>query len=489
MRSKQHLGGRRPSSRGLLPVFAVAVSASLLTSCGANSSLPISPPPAGNTQVVVLLSSTSGDELWSFYIDITSIVLHDGAGKSATVYTNATDGEFNRVPAEFFHVNGASEPLLTVSLPQGTYTSATVMAGDCYFSTAGVKPDGGPWTAISSQGTCSQGTGNTTVNLPTPVTISGSTTALLLNLEALHSYTPGDPTAFPPTATITPVFTLTSAEILAQPTNNQNGLLTGIIGQITSISNTGFAIQTLDGAMWTLAAGTGTNYQGISGLSSLGVGMFVNLDATVQPDGTLSATRVEVDEPAATDFVTGPTLAGAYSESGKFVLMGSQGFPESGGWGMQATADTAFKTSGQFSNLQNLPFQANFSTQSLFTGQNIAVFYSTPNSYGYQVVDVITLMPQTINATVSQVSNGNGFTIYTVQLAPNDLISTLQAQAGSFPVITNPAEVVVYADAKTQLLAPGPVVAGDAARFRGLLFDDNGTLRMDCSQILAGATQ
>jgi len=39
------------------------------------------------------------------------------------------------------------------------------------------------------------------------------------------------------------------------------------------------------------------------------------------------------------------------------------------------------------------------------------------------------------------------------------------------------------------MLASAPVAPGGVFRFRGLLFDDNGTLRMDCSQINDGVAE
>jgi hypothetical protein len=45
----------------------------------------------------------------------------------------------------------------------------------------------------------------------------------------------------------------------------------------------------------------------------------------------------------------------------------------------------------------------------------------------------------------------------------------------------------VYADQNTQVVATPS--AGSVARFTGLIFDDNGTLRMDCTQVSAGVTE
>ena len=55
-------------------------------------------------------------------------------------------------------------------------------------------------------------------------------------------------------------------------------------------------------------------------------------------------------------------------------------------------------------------------------------------------------------------------------------------------MLTNPTQMVVYADQNTQVLSGG-ATAGNPARFTGVVFNDNGTLRMDCSQVMAGVTE
>lgn len=77
-----------------------------------------------------------------------------------------------------------------------------------------------------------------------------------------------------------------------------------------------------------------------------------------------------------------------------------------------------------------------------------------------------------------------------VTLAPYDLIPTLQNVAGPINRLTGPADVVqVYVDSSAQVLTSAPISAGSLLRFRGLIFDDNGTLRMDCNLIRDGVPE
>ena len=119
--------------------------------------------------------------------------------------------------------------------------------------------------------------------------------ALSLNLQIPLSYAlSGAGTALPASYTISPVFNLTPIAISSQPTNQENGKITGIDAQIVSINAAGnsFVAQTTDRISLTIDSNSSTVYQGIAGFSMLAVGMLVNLDVTIQPDGSLLATRV-----------------------------------------------------------------------------------------------------------------------------------------------------------------------------------------------------
>jgi hypothetical protein len=62
-------------------------------------------------------------------------------------------------------------------------------------------------------------------------------------------------------------------------------------------------------------------------------------------------------------------------------------------------------------------------------------------------------------------------------------------QPGQTTLLKNPNTVVVYADSNTQMLNSGAVSVGGTFRFYGLVFNDNGTLRMDCAQVNDGVAE
>src|SRR5216683_7055689 len=286
-------------------------------------------PPAltGNTNVALLLTSTANDKLEDFLLPIASISLTDEKGTVVTLYSNPGAGTPGlNVPAEFMHLNGVAEPLVTVTVPQANYTSATVKASYCSFTEISLDSSQAIHDDTWAEGLCGQGTGNTTVNLASPIMVTGSGMALSLNLQVPQSYTLTG-TGTTATYTISPVFTLSEVPILSQPTSNENGKITGIDGQITSTNAAGtrFVMQTPDGISLNVGSGATTEYQGIPNYSSLAAGMSVNLDMDIEADASLAATRVEVGSTSAGIGIIGPLMTQVGSQTDEFTTVWLQG--------------------------------------------------------------------------------------------------------------------------------------------------------------------
>jgi hypothetical protein len=477
-------------------LLTVAISTGMLAGCASNGMPKVAPSP---TKVVVVMTSTANDRLAQFFITIKSISLGDKAGNTVALYSNPNPQGGSTGNAEFMHLNGISEPLVIATVPQGVYTQATVAITSCSFTNVTVNSSGGVVESTYAEGLCGQGTGQTTVNLPAPVTVSGPTMALSLNLQVAQSFTLNANTFPQPTYTISPVFTLTPLTLSLQPSNELNGKFSAIDAQITSINAAAnsFATQTADGFALTVNTAAGTNFQGVAGFSTLTVGTLVSMDVTTQPDASLLATRVEVNDLAAPTTSIGPFLVPG-SQTNQFVTIPVEaegctavGTPFCGSiFGYDN--NTVFGFSGQFSNVQSLPFPAVFSGPGLLLGQNLSVFSSGQlMGQGFELATTVTLSPQVVNGTVMAISNVNNFTVYSVSLALDSLIPTLQATAGTtinrLNAPTNSMEV--YVDSNAQLLTSSPIAVGSVLRFRGLVFDDNGTLRMDCNLIRDGVPE
>ncbi len=126
----------------------------------------------------------------------------------------------------------------------------------------------------------------------------------------------------------------------------------------------------------------------------------------------------------------------------------------------------------------------------MVAGQNVEITLHGSASSGESTpAATVTPLPQTINGAVSAVGSEGGFATYTVALAPYDLFPALAVKPGQTTLLKNPNTVVVYADSNTQMLNTDPVAVGSVERFYGLVFNDNGTLRMDCAQVEDGVAE
>ena len=228
--------------------------------------------------------------------------------------------------------------------------------------------------------------------------------------------------------------------------------------------------------------------------------MFLNVDGAIQSDGSLLATRIAVEDPSAIDEFSGPVMS-VYSPA---TFLAQYGRTELGPLvpdnGQSVYFDlpsfdyssAAFNISGQLTNLQNLPFVANFTASNIVAGQNVEITSPGLSLVGgiYPPANTITLVPQTMNGTVVTSQPAGNFTDYTVSLASYDLFPTLAVQQEPQATSLNdPSQVEVYVDSNTQKLNTQALAPGSTLRFYGLVFNDNGTLRMDCAQVNDGVTE
>lgn len=479
----------------LLTLSCVLLSLAIAVACGTGQSREQTPAFSGSTDVTVLFSSEANDQLMEFDIGFTGIELTSQSGKKVSVFSEPQGSELT---AEFIHVNGGLDPFITVSVPQGIYTAARVTVAQSGFSCAALTPDGGLDTSTFAYGfspTSAPAT-TVTVNLPAPITITGTSMGLRFDLAAAQSatYQSCFGQGIQP-YTITPTFTLTPVSFAMQPTNANNGEVTGMNGEVSAINGNSQFTLTLSEVPRTVSVNVSnsTNYQGISNFSALTVGTFLTMDGAVQSDGSLLATDIAVPDTAAAQLQAGPILQTSFAapllwmwgreQLGTGVkVLGAQPF---------SLINATFGISGDATNLQSLPFVPSFNSSSMVPGQNVNVTATTLTGSGgfpYTPGSTVTLMPQTINGTVAASTANGNFTQYSVTLATDDLFPALAVQQGQPTLLNNPSQVEVYLDSSTQMLNTQPIGPGATFRFHGLMFDDSGTLRMDCIQVNDGVT-
>jgi Domain of unknown function (DUF5666) len=477
--------------------FGAALPLCMLAGCGGGSMVSSSSPTlTGDTAVTVLATSTANDQLAAFSIQFTGITLTSQSGKTVSLVNSP-------VTSEFIHLNGTAEPLASGSVPQDTYTSANVTLGSAWFTCTNFDPSTGLQSATFEY--LQVPASNITMTLPTPINVTGTTMGISFDLRVSQSASysaceSGGNTTF----SITPSFTVSPVAIAAQPTNSTNGKVTGLHGLITSVNADGNSLNVqgadgsnLFGPSWQFSTGGVTQFQGVSGLSKLANGMPVDIDAVIQPDGTLLATRVGIYDTDTTNLniFTGPVnVVGSSPASFSIIGQEQEGLLDKSSYYVGAfpvsTGSAIFETSGALTNLKELPFAASFNAASIVPGQSFSVTSHVSSLSGkYLPVSTVTLMPQTINGVVSSISSDGAFTVYTVTLAPYDLFPNLAAQTSQANRLTNPDTVVVYVDGDARQLNSTPLAVGGVFRFNGLIFNDDDVLRMDCAQINDGVAE
>ena len=493
------------------PFFGTLLLVTLtFSSCGTTRNLQTVPQFQGNTNVTVVMSSTANSQLSEFDIGITGISLVSQSGKSVTLYSLPPGTEQG---VEFIHANGQADPFLTVSVPQGIYKTATVAVDNSAFTCVTLSSTGGLATSTFAYGgtATSAPTTTVTVNLPSPITITGTGMLLHFDLSVAQSATYQSclSQGIQPFS-ITPTLTLSSSSLPASATSNNQ--VRDVFGQITATGTNGSFSLALPASFAMASPGTprilkvvptaAPVFEGVSGLSSLALGMFVEIDGGIQSDGSLAASRIAVRDPGTSNMsiLRGPVLMiGTSSPSGIGPAMWALGTQQQGFFlnnhlatdpAAYTLASASFQISGELPNLLNLPFVPKFDASNIVPGQNVYVTTNVtqPGSAGYAPVNTITLVPQTINGSVVGSTQAGNFTDYTIQLAPYDLFPTLAVQPGQRVLLSNPSVIEVYVDTSTQRLNTQSLALGNTLRFYGLVFNDNGTLRMDCAQVNDGVT-
>lgn len=483
--------------------FALSALATVLTTgCGSKGSTSkMSPPPqfSGSTQVTVLLTSTANDQLAELNLSFQGLTLTSQSGKTVSLLAA-------QQASEFIHLNGAIDPLVTATIPQDIYTAATaaIPYGESVCIANGASQSAGIVMAYYNTNLPAS---SVRVTLPSPITVSGSNMVLVLNIAVSSSATVtsclNGSTGFSGFS-LTPAFTLAPLTLSSSPTNAASGEFLGVEGEVASLdsSKNGFNLSIAEGpygarTVFVSTAGT-TAFQGIKNFTSLATGMFVNMDGALQADGSIAATRIAIEDTTAINMFTGPLL-NVDAEVPVLMIYGRQEQgplspgPNGSGYYFDAPyiefSNAVFGISGQLTNVENLPFVASFNGSNMVPGQNVDLSSQALSVMGgvYTPANTITLIPQTVDATVVGSSTSGAFTDYTVLLASYDLFPNLAVQQGQTTLLNNPSQMEVYVDRNTQQLNTQQALAvGSTLRFYGLVFNDNGTLRLDCAQVRDG---
>jgi len=412
---------------------------------------------------------------------------------------------------DFIPANGEAYPLAVVTVPQDVYTSAKITLTAPVVRYTFLLPSG----SVDVQSANYSGDG-AVLTLAQPLTIVGRAMGMNLSLDVSKSLTINNYN-MPSLATFSgnPTLALTAFPLHAESTTPLNGKCNGLNGQIAEVNAAaGTMTVTLagDGA-FTAGAGyasgasihaalsSATVYQGVSSAGGLVAGMFVNFDLALLPDGSYTATRVEVNDPSTTNMTTAVVQFASPQYTDLTAMPYQyQGSQLEGNGGNSAdvvayvyTRTTTFQTAAELAGFPGLPFTPSFSGTSLIPGQmtSIGAFTYTTMNPNYTQPTSVTLRPQTIDAVVTGSSTSGGYSVYTVQLVSYDPIVSLNGppvNPNQVPV-PQPGIVTVYTNSSTSLINTTTPAIGGTYRFHGLLLEDNGALRMVADQVSDGVAQ
>lgn len=451
----------------LVTAIVLTVAALVVVGCTAGTSV------ANNTGTTINTATTSvpisitdapGDQVLAATLTLNTVVLKDSNGGTASLLTSP-------LTFEAAHLDAVQEPLFVPSVPQATYTSVTLT----YSSPVVAYIDSTTKQVVVANGNLANT--SKTITFTNPIVINSTRSALLIDYLVANSVAISGSTV-----TVTPDFRISAAPIRAQPSNGTEGLHRGVKGKVTALGTNQFTLVNPFGISATVNVNSNTQYEdGLTAFSGITVGMFVEVDLELQTDGTLLAKRVELEHAPANPSVTmlvGPVTGVTGSPVTSFTQIVRQQEGTTTTSPVQTdtitiNGSTKFVLPGRMEDIGKigLPFTPSFDANSLFAGQVVAVATSGVTNSAATAL-AVRLAPQTIAGTIATLpsSSCTMWCQYTVTMPTTSWVAILTGKT-SVTVWTPPMGMM-------QDITSSTLVVGNAVRFHGFLFNNNGTLTM-----------
>lgn len=456
-------------------ILATAFTAAL-TACGGANGASTTPPPvtAQKTQVQVNIGDSPSDWMLAFSMNISSMSLTGSNGPATVVSTS--------VPIEMMHLMGTMQPLTMINAPQGTYTGASITIG----SATVMYMD--PTTKAPVQKAIS-GPISATVTFGTPVTVGSTPMAMGFDLDLSKSVTmdSGGNMA------MNPVFHVTSGmQGSGNPMDPSDGGIQKMMGAISSVSGSSFGMTPMQAAQsFTFATNPSTVFDGTS-MSGMSNGMLLIVDASLQSDGTLMATKVQsmmnsggVMGGGVITAVTGQpaTALTMVMQNGAGSGMMSSAF--AAGVTIDLNGSTTFLIDEDNMDMSSLPFTPLFDGSNIHAGQSVMPVSSSGMMSGGSgmmgggsiggtiTASEVALEPQGMFGTIATAITSGSSASFTLTL-PSD---------SAFTTLTGATSVTVFQQAKTTISGTSPIASGTSVHAFGLLFFDAGQWKMVAARI------
>jgi Domain of unknown function (DUF5666) len=446
---------KRFETSAIRAVLALIVAAGLVfvVGCGGGGSgLTANPTPtpnnsgASNTQVRI--GDAPADSVIAFEVSLTALSLTPSGGGAAV---SIPVGANNRI--ELSHQSGKFEPLALGSLPQGTFSSASLTLANSeltFMTGTGPVHLNGPASA------------QVTVNLSPALTIGTSPTVISIDVNVANSITTnaGGITgiSFGPSS-----FTITAKAPGAQASQqDDDGEIEDVRGTVTAATSSNFTLKVgQTGSSMTFSFDASTKFSDGATAATL-LNQIVSVEGFTKSDGSLFATEVEGQEAS-----TGSELEGMIrSISGTLLTVTAH---DGSGSGMDDTkvgadftvsinglAASKFRVDGGNGFGSLVPNTLSFSATNIHAGQQIEVESNSPvpAANGSITADKIKLQQQGVSGTAANVAAST----FDINLAADSALAVISGQT-----VVHVTKVSATDTRKT-------VANGTAVQVRGLLF-------------------
>jgi Domain of unknown function (DUF5666)/Domain of unknown function (DUF4382) len=443
---------------------------------GSNSMAPPAPTPSqpqsSSSTVGVSIGDAPADWIMAFGMTINSITMTSSGGQTVNLLSSPTTMEMTQLM-------GTLRLLSIPSLPQGTYTQATITLSA--MSLGYMDPNTHQYIEKTVAGPVSG-----TMSFNPGLVVGNQTSIFGFDMDMADSVSIDGSG----TVTITPHFSGSMNPVSTGSHNPWDGWMQHMVGSVASTSGSQFTMNMMMGLQnVTFTTDSNTQFNGMGGMGMMGQGMIVDVDATLQPDGSLLAQRIASLQGNSGGMMGSGILRGITGNPPSQVMMSADD-GIGGGMMMSAIANSiAVNLSGSTPcsfdrdgvDLTNLPFTPALDCSTMALGQNIQVMSGSSmmgggmgggmmggGPFGTINASQIMLEQQALRGTVSNYAVNGSQASFTLSLSPDS----------AFALLTGTTSVSVYQQAGTQMHGTSAVANGQELECRGLMFYDSGTYRL-----------
>ena len=466
-----------------LKIFFCASTALLLTcltACGgsnassnqSNNQLP----PTQYQSVQVNIGDSPSDRVIAFSTNISSMVLNNSNGSTTPVASTS-------VPLEMMRLAGTMQPLNVLSIPQGTYTGASVTLSSMSVTFMD------PGTRTILQKTIA---GPIATNVPFSPSLSLGSTPMVISFDMNMANSIAIDSS--ENVTVTPTFQVVMNAVDGGSGHDpENGMMEHLIGSVASVSGSIFGLSMMQSAqVLNFTTNGNTQFHNIGGMGMMSDGALVMVDAMLQSDGTVQAQNV--DWFAANGGVIGSGVVGNVTgnPATQMVMVVRNG----SGKGMMSSffannatvnlsGSTAFNIDTDGMDMSNLPFTPMFDAEHVYAGECVRCISNGGmgsggmggmggGMMGTMNADQCELVQQGLTGTLSNYAASGGQATFTLTLASDSY----------FAIMTGANTITVYQQQGTELYGITGISNGHTVLVRGLMFDDGGVFRMVARRIM-----